>query len=98
MRRILSLAAAVAASVLVTGPGQAQELIIDGIYDCARATNGRAYCRQRSTRNYTPVSDEFFQRYQAVRAGSPVGGPSTVVQQNQQINNTLNASLNAQGA
>jgi hypothetical protein len=60
---------------------QAQELVLEGLYDCARATNGRAYCKQRTTKNYTPVSDEFFRRYEAIRTGAPVGVAATISQQ-----------------
>jgi hypothetical protein len=75
---------------------QAQELVLDGLYDCARATNGRTYCRQRATKNYTPVSEEFYQRYQAIRTGAPGGAPATVTQtqtNQQQINNTTNINI-----
>lgn len=72
-------------------PAESQELVIDGLYDCARATNGRTYCRQRSTRNFTPVSEEFYLRYESIRTGAPVGAPAVVNQQ--QINNTVNVNV-----
>lgn len=53
----------------------AQGLVVDGLYDCARATNGRSYCRQKSSQNYKPVSDEFFNRYQSLRSRSFGGTP-----------------------
>ncbi len=31
-------------------PAMAQGLVIDGLYDCARATNNRTYCKQLSTK------------------------------------------------
>jgi hypothetical protein len=76
-------------------PAHAQGLVIDGLYDCARATNNRAYCKQISTRKYTPVGEEFFQRYQAIRNGAAVGGSPTVnqTQTTQEINNTTNINI-----
>jgi hypothetical protein len=75
-------------------PANAQGLVIDGLYDCARATNNRTYCKQLSTRRYTPVSEEFFRRYLSIRDGAPPVGAPTVnqAQTNQEINNSNNTS------
>jgi hypothetical protein len=65
-----------------------QELVLDGHYNCARATNGRTYCKKRGTRNYTPVSEEFFSRYEKMRTGRPAKPAIT-----QQVVNTTNVSI-----
>jgi hypothetical protein len=52
----------------------AQSLVINGLYDCQRATNGRAYCKRQGAPNgsaYAPVSEEFFNQYEAARTGRP---------------------------
>jgi hypothetical protein len=92
----LILSALLLGAIGCTTSAQAQELVLEGLYDCARATNGRTYCRQRVTKNYTPVSEEFFQRYQVIRTGAPVAAPPTVNQtqtNQQQINNTTNINI-----
>ena len=49
----------------------AQDFSRDGFYGCARATNGKAYCKQVGRgENYFPVSDEFLQRFMTAKAGS----------------------------
>lgn len=83
---------AMAAVTATADPSLAQQYVLEGYYDCARATNGRTYCRQRGKQSYVPVSEEFFARFNAVRSGAPVGG-NTVVQQEivvqqPQVNNT----------
>ncbi len=82
-------------SALAFSPALSQGLVIDGFYDCARATNNRTYCRQTTNRAYTPVSEEFFQRYQAIRNGAPVGGAPVInqAQTNQEVNNTTNINI-----
>jgi hypothetical protein len=62
------------AAIMTAQYASAQEFVLEGYYDCARATNGRTYCRQRGNKNYVPISEEFFARYQAIRGGAPVGG------------------------
>lgn len=54
---------------------QAQQLVIDGLYGCERATNGRAYCKKHGSSNYVPVSDEFFNKFETVRTGRPLTPP-----------------------
>jgi len=55
----------------------AQSLVLDGWYDCQRATNGRAYCKRQGSNSYHPVTDDFFRRYETARTG--VAPPAPVV-------------------
>lgn len=68
--RIFTLVIALAA--LNASDVAAQSLILNGYYDCQRATNGRAYCKRQDTNAYAPVSEEFFSQYEAARTGKPV--------------------------
>ncbi len=79
-RASLSLCLAVATASFCS-EALAQTLVINGLYDCQRATNGRAYCkRQGAGDSYSPVSDEFFNQYEAARTGKPAQPPAVVNQ------------------
>jgi len=65
----------------VTLPVRAQDFVLDGFYNCAKATNGRPYCQQVGKgANYFPVTDEFLQLFFSARTGSvrpaPGGTPA----------------------
>ena len=86
----------------------AQALVINGMYDCQRATNGRAYCKRQGAppdNQYQPVTDEFFMNYEAARMGRPAAAAPTV-QQNQtntqvnqtQVNNTVVIQLRTEAS
>jgi hypothetical protein len=89
----LSLWAAVlgTAAMAVAAPALAQNFVLDGHYGCARATNGRTYCRRQGVATYVPVTEEFFTRYETMRTGvapaAPAAAPQPVVVQQQQVNN-----------
>ena len=56
---------------------RAQDFVLDNYYDCAKATNGKAYCRQVGKGSgYFPVSDDFLERFVALKSGN---GNSTPV-------------------
>lgn len=79
------------AAMLATAGASAQEFVLEGYHDCARATNGRTYCRQRGKQSFVPVSEEFFNRFQSIRQGAPVGAAPVVNQEvvvQQQVSNT----------
>ncbi|KAA2234701.1 hypothetical protein [Salinarimonas soli] len=79
------------AAVVTAADATAQQFVLEGFYDCARATNNRTYCRQRGKQSFVPVSEEFFARFQAIRSGAPVGGDTVVNQEvvvQQQVSNT----------
>ena len=77
----------------------AQSLVINGMYDCQRATNNRVYCKRQGAppdSQYQSVTEEFFANYEATRLGRaappPViyNAPQTNVQvNNTQVNNTV---------
>ena len=50
----------------------AQVLVINGLYDCQRATNNRVYCKRQGAppdSQYQSVTEEFFANYEATRLG-----------------------------
>jgi len=50
-----------------------QSLIMDGFYDCQRATNGRPYCRRQGYgTQYFAKSEDFFAAFEVARSGSPI--------------------------
>lgn len=69
----------------------AQSLVLNGYYDCQRATNGRAYCKRQDTNAYAPVTDDFFAQYEAARTGKPVQAP--VVNNSSNTNATVNNNV-----
>jgi len=80
----------------------AQSLVINGLYDCQKATNGRSYCKRQgapASNLYVPVTEDFFQQYEAVRTGKtvtsapPVVVSSPVTVTNNVTNNTLVVNL-----
>ena len=49
----------------------AQDFVLDTYYDCAKATNGKAYCRQVGKGSgYFPISDDFLERFVALKSGA----------------------------
>jgi hypothetical protein len=65
---------------------EAQSLVVNGFFDCQRATNGRAYCKRQgapTTTPWAPVGDDFFAKYEAARNGAPPApaSPAVVTQQ-----------------
>lgn len=78
----------------------AQSPVINGLYDCQRATNNRVYCKKQGApldNQYQPVSDEFFASYEATRLGRVIAPPVTNnnQQNNLQVNNTIIIQLKA---
>jgi hypothetical protein len=83
----------------------AQSIVINGLYDCQRATNGRAYCKRQgapASNLYEPVSEDFFASFEAARTGKApqttvVVAPKEVttnnVTTNQTVNNTVNSTV-----
>ncbi len=90
------------------GDALAQVIVINGLYDCQRATNGRAYCKRQgapSSNLYEPVSEEFFASFEAARTGKApqttvVVAPKEVttnnVTNNQTVNNTVIIQLKSE--
>jgi len=90
------------------GDALAQSIVINGLYDCQRATNGRAYCKRQgapSNNLYEPVSEDFFASFEAARTGKAsqttvVVAPKEVtnnnVTNNQTINNTVIVQLKSE--
>jgi hypothetical protein len=83
----MSRASAFAGLLCATGalvfPALAQDFVLDSYYDCARATNGKSYCKQVGKGgNYFPVPDEFLVRLMVSKLG----------QQNVTTNTTVTAS------
>lgn len=81
----------------------AQSLVINGLYDCQRATNNRVYCKKQGAtldNQYEPVSDEFFANYEAARLGRVVAPPviNNNQQNNLQVNNTVIIQLKSEAA
>jgi hypothetical protein len=85
----------------------AQAIVINGLYDCQRATNGRAYCKRQgapSSNQYEPVSEDFFASFEAARTGkvqqnTVVVAPKEVtnnVTNNQTVNNTVIVQLKSE--
>ena len=85
---------------LQTGSSQADSLIINGLYDCQRATNGRAYCKRvgaPASAKYVPVSEDFYSTYEVARSGrttaptekSTLNVDNRVSIENTQINNVV---------
>jgi len=71
----------------------AQALVINGLFDCQRATNNRVYCKRQGAppdSQYQSVTEEFFANYEATRLGR--SAPAPVIyngqQNNIQVNNT----------
>lgn len=56
-----------------------QSTILDGMYGCQRATNGRAYCRRKGSESLQAVTEEFFIRYQIASGITPIPSPTVVV-------------------
>ena len=56
---------------LCASSAYAEGLVLEGLYDCQRATNGRAYCKRQGTSDYAPVSEDFFGRYVSLKTGRP---------------------------
>ena len=84
----------------------AQNVVLNGLYDCQKATNGRSYCKKQGApaeAQWVPVSEEFFSQYQAARNGGPVSSQTqtTVTQQSESTvvnNNVLVINLTADAA
>src|SRR3954454_19466207 len=58
--------------VFLNFPAQSQSLVMNGYYDCQRATNGRPYCKKQgapSSAPYAPVREDFFASYEGARTG-----------------------------
>jgi hypothetical protein len=86
---ILGTASAIATIV----PAHSDPLIINGLYDCARATNGRTYCKKvgaARANQYVPVSEDFFRSYQTAANPPP---PPVIAVENQVLNTVVNNVL-----
>lgn len=90
--RLLSFTLAFA-TLLATA--YADSLVINNLYDCQRATNGRAYCKRvgaSASAPYVPVSESFFDTYETARTGKApvvIEQPKTVVNTTQVNNITI---------
>jgi hypothetical protein len=84
----------------------AQSIVLNGLYDCQRATNGRPYCKRQGALNnqYEPVTEDFFASYDAARTGKAVNPTvviapkevnNTNVTNNQTVNNTIIIQIKA---
>jgi len=85
-----------AALALAALPAWSQDFVLDNNYDCAKATNGKAYCKQVGKGlNYFPVSEEFLNRFLSARSGAaaPASHNETTVQQQQIVTNTTNNTV-----
>jgi hypothetical protein len=84
----------------------AQSVVLNGFFDCQKATNGRSYCKKQGApaeAQWVPVSEEFFLQYEAARNGGGVSTqPQTVVTQQSDStvvnNNVLVINLTADAA
>jgi hypothetical protein len=82
------------ALILVGAPSisSAQMTVVNGLYDCQRATNNRVYCKRQGAppdNQYQPVTEEFFSNYEAMRLGRSAPPPVIAnTQNNAQVNNT----------
>jgi len=80
--RLRFLCAAVFAIGSIVG-AEAQSLVVNGYFDCQRATNGRTYCKRQgvpTASQWTPVGEDFFVKYEAARTGMvPAPTPPTIV-------------------
>jgi len=84
----------------------AQSVVLNGLYDCQKATNGRSYCKKQGAppeAQWAPVSEEFFLQYEAARnGGAAPAQPQTVVTQQSEStvvnNNVLIVNLTADAA
>ena len=78
--RLRFLCAAVFAIGSIVG-AEAQSLVVNGYFDCQRATNGRTYCKRQgvpTASQWTPVGEDFFVKYEAARTGMvPAPTPPT---------------------
>lgn len=80
----------------ISASAYADSLVINNLYDCQRAKNGRAYCKRvgaPANAQYVPVSDGFFDTYETARTGKPavvIEQPKTVVNTTQVNNITIN--------
>ena len=81
------------AFIAATSNLHAQAFVMNGLYDCQRATNNRVYCKRMGAppdSQYQSVTEEFFATYEATRLGRSAPPPViyTAQQNNIQINNT----------
>ncbi len=83
------------AALVVLGAGSsahAQAFVMNGLYDCPRATNNRVYCKRVGASpdsQYQSVTEEFFATYEATRLGRSAPPVIYNAQQNNiQVNNT----------
>lgn len=103
MSRKIFAVGTLAAIVLSGGMAEAQTIVLNGLYDCQRATNGRAYCKRQGappSNQYVPVSNDFFASYEAARIGRPVLPATQVTQeqvtQTQVVNNGVIIQLKSE--
>jgi hypothetical protein len=107
MRRIIIGWIGLAFTCSLVGDVLAQSIVVNGMYDCQRATNGRAYCKRQGTsgNQYEPVSDDFFATYEAARTGNrpqptvvvaPKEVTNNTVTNNQTVNNTVVIQLKSE--
>ena len=71
----------------------AQSLVVNGLYDCVRATNGRAYCKKQGApagNQYVPVSDDFLRTYEAAKNPAATEVQSNTINNNQTSNTVVN--------
>lgn len=76
-------------ALLAAQPASSQALVMNGLYDCQRATNGRPYCKKQGapySSPYVPVNEEFFGAYENARTGRQT---TVNVQSNLQVTNNI---------
>ena len=97
------------ALILVGAPSisYAQVTVVNGLYDCQRATNNRVYCKRQGAppdNQYQPVTEEFFANYEAMRLGRSAPPPVIANTQNNtqvsntQVNNTIIITLKGEAS
>jgi hypothetical protein len=72
----------------------AQDFVLDTYYDCAKATNGKAYCRQVGKGSgYFPISDDFLERFVALKSGNSSSAPVATARQNPNTTSTNTVAI-----